>query len=107
MELLIKDAESGNSESQYHLGLIYSSITGLQDYVLAHKWFNLAGSQGHHSAEKSKSLLENKMTPQEIGNAQEMAINWKPTSKFIILWRKVWKQFRYNTGLEYWMIKLS
>ncbi len=105
LELLITDAENGNPESQYHLGLIYSKVTGLQDYVLAHQWFNLASSRGNQYAEKNLNLIENKMTPQQIEDAQEMARSWKPTSKLIILWRNVWKRLKYKTGLEFWMIK--
>jgi TPR repeat protein len=106
LKLLITSAENGNPKSQYHLGLIYLEVTGLQDYVLAHKWFNLANSQGHGYAEKNKNFAENKMTPQQIEKAQEMAKNWKPTGKLIILLRKFWKQWKHYTGLHYLMIKL-
>ena len=49
-----------------------------QDDVLAHMWFNLAGSNGHKDAAKKRNMMEKKMTPSQIEKAQEMARNWKP-----------------------------
>jgi hypothetical protein len=52
-----------------------------QDYVLAHMWFNLSGSNGYKDAIKSRNIIEKRMTPQQIEKAQEMARNRKPTTK--------------------------
>ena len=49
-----------------------------QDYVLAHMWWNLAGSNGNKDAVKNRNIVEKKMTPSQIEKAQEMARNWKP-----------------------------
>jgi len=71
--------EQGNAEAQINLGRMYAKGRGVdQDYVLAHMWYNLAGSSGNKDSTKNKKLLEEKMTPQQIEKAKEMARNWKP-----------------------------
>jgi len=75
-------AEQGDAFAQHDLGKMYSEGKGvLQDYVLAHMWFNLSSSQGMTTAIKVKNIVEKKMTPRQIEKAQEMARNWKPTSR--------------------------
>ena len=49
-----------------------------QDYVLAHMWWNIAGSNGLEFAIEKINLLQEKMSPQQIEKAQEMARNWQP-----------------------------
>jgi uncharacterized protein len=49
-----------------------------QDYALAHKWWNLAGSNGVKQAVGNRNILEKKMTQQQIAEAQRLARNWKP-----------------------------
>ena len=40
-------AESGVADAQYSLGLMYSTGQRVaQDYITAHKWFNLAALNG-------------------------------------------------------------
>jgi hypothetical protein len=57
----------------------------LQDYVLAHKWYNLAAS--HYatweadigaSAARNRDRLTIRMTPAQIAEAQKMARDWAP-----------------------------
>jgi uncharacterized protein len=57
----------------------------LQDYVLAHKWYNLAAS--HHAtweadvganAARSRDRLTTRMTPAQLAEAQRMAREWEP-----------------------------
>ena len=75
-------AEQGLAGAQYNLGLMYAKGTGvLKDYALAHMWFNLSGSNGYKDAVKNREIIEKRMTPQQIEKAQELARNWKPTSK--------------------------
>ena len=50
----------------------------LQDYALAHMWFNLSGINGDKSAVKNRDIIEKRMSPSQIEKAQEMARNWKP-----------------------------
>ena len=75
-------AEQGEASAQYNLGVMYYQGQGVaQDYVLAHMWWNLSGSQGITDAIKGRNIAEKKMSKQQIEKAQEMARNWKPTSK--------------------------
>ena len=50
----------------------------LQDYALAHMWWNISGSIGDKNAVKNRDIVEKEMTPSEIEEAQKMARNWKP-----------------------------
>ena len=75
-------AEKGYASAQFNLGLMYVKGQGvLQDYALAHMWFNIAGSNGNKDAVKNRNIVEKKMSKQQIEKAQEMARNWKPTTK--------------------------
>ena len=49
-----------------------------QDYVLAHMWFNLSGSNGSKGAAANRHRIEKRMSKTQIEKAQEMARNWKP-----------------------------
>ena len=49
-----------------------------QDYVSAHMWFNLSGSNGIEGAVGKRNIVEKKMTPSQIEEAQRLARNWKP-----------------------------
>ena len=53
----------------------------LQDYALAHMWWNISGSNGHKNAVKYRDIVEKRMSPSQIEEAQRMARNWKPTKK--------------------------
>ncbi|MFT4577917.1 MAG: TPR repeat protein [Nitrospinales bacterium] len=72
-------AEQGHAKAQSNLGLMYAQGTGvLQDYALAHMWWNISGSNGNKNALTNRDIVEKKMTRQQIEKAQEMARNWKP-----------------------------
>ena len=72
-------AEQGYAGAQYSLGLMYHKGHGIpQDYVSAHMWLNLSGSNGIKVAVKIRDILEKKMTPSQIEEAQRLARNWKP-----------------------------
>ena len=75
-------AEQGNASAQVNLGVFYATGQGVpQDYVLAHMWFNLSGSNGYKDAVTNRNIVEKKMSKQKIEEAQELARNLKPTSK--------------------------
>ena len=44
-------------------------------------WWNLSGSNGFKDAVTNRNIVEKKMSKQKIEEAQELARNWKPTSK--------------------------
>ena len=73
-------ADLGHAEAQLELAKMYARRSapynqGLgQDYVLAHKWFNLAAKVADRDAVAAK------MTPEQIVEAQRLAREWKPTT---------------------------
>ena len=74
-----KLAAQGDADAQYMLGYMYAVGKGLiQDYVEAHKWFNLAASRGNTDALKARTAVEHKMTREQISLAQKKARDWKP-----------------------------
>jgi TPR repeat protein len=83
---IVNSAEQGDASAQYNLAVMYDTGRGvLQDYVLAHKWYNLAAS--HYatweadigaSAARSRDRLTTRMTPAQIAEAQKMAREWEP-----------------------------
>ena len=60
----------------YNLGFIYEKGRGVtQDYVQAHKWYNLSAALGLRERDRLASL----MTPAQIAEAQRLAREWRPT----------------------------
>ncbi len=58
----------------------YSSGLGVvRDYVLAHKWFNIAAVHGSPEARVDRSELALDMTSEEIAEAQRLAREWTTT----------------------------
>ena len=48
----------------------------IQDYVIAHMWFNLAATKNNLNAAANgffRDSLEEKMTPQQLAEAQKLA----------------------------------
>jgi len=81
-------AQQGERDAQNILGAMYSTGHGVpQDFVLAHMWFNLAAAQGDtgddtgHLAALERDAVSQKMTPEQIAEAQRMAREWKPRPK--------------------------
>jgi uncharacterized protein len=77
-------AEKGDPQGQYNLGLAYAQGQGVpQDNVAAHMWFNLAAarfpdSRGRDSATTNRDVVANKMTPDQVTQAQNLARAWRP-----------------------------
>ena len=72
-------ADTGGRRAMLALGRLYTQGLGvLQDYVEAHKWFNLASSRGEVGAAAQRDALAEKMTPQQVAMAQERAMEWRP-----------------------------
>ena len=66
-------AEQGHA-AQVNLGGMYELGWGvLEDDVLAHMWFNIAGVNGHEDAREDRDNLERDMTLAEINRATELA----------------------------------
>jgi Sel1 repeat-containing protein len=74
-----KAAEQNDADAQYNLGVCYDNGEGVaKDYVEAYKWRLLAARQGDEDAKKTMTMLENKMTPEQIAEGQKLAGNFKP-----------------------------
>ena len=75
-------AEQGDAKAQNNLGLMYAKGKGVpQDYVSAHMWWNLSASNGNKNSVITRDIVEEKMTPSQLEEAQRLARNWKPTKK--------------------------
>ena len=73
-------AEQGDAEGQWLLGSKYGNGDGVpKDDVLAYMWFNLSGAQGHVSAQESEDIIEQRMTPEQIAEAQRLSREWMET----------------------------
>ena len=68
-------AGQGHRSAQNNLGSMYVRGEGApQDYIEAHKWFNLAAEQGHARATRSRDNLAEKMTADQIAEAQRLVL---------------------------------
>ena len=67
-------AAQGDAVAQYNLASMYYSGKGaVQDYVRAHMWLNLAAVTGNSSPVKNRDIVSNRMTPQQVAEAQKLA----------------------------------
>ena len=70
-------AKQGNAEAQFFLGLMYAMGQGvLQDYKMAHMYFNISAANGGDDGGKARDVIADKMTAQQIADAQQMAYEW-------------------------------
>ena len=73
-------AGGGDRRAMHALGRAYVQGLGvLQDYIEAHKWFNLAASRGEAAAAAERDALAEKMTPALVAQAQALARAWRPS----------------------------
>ncbi|SEL42554.1 Sel1 repeat-containing protein [Halomonas daqiaonensis] len=72
-------ARSGDADAQYMLGRLYESGNGtVQNFVQAHKWYNLAAARGHSHAAEARNSLAERMTAGQVAEAQQSARGWQP-----------------------------
>jgi TPR repeat protein len=72
-----KAAELGFASPQYNLGFMYGNGRGVpQDYVSALMWWNIAAASGHEGAQRDREVMTERMTPDQIAEAQRMAREW-------------------------------
>lgn len=73
----VKAAEHGEPAALYDLGLLYSTGQGVeQNFIEAHKWFNLAALRGLRRAAVDRTELARDMSLMEIAEAQRQAREW-------------------------------
>jgi len=74
-----KAAEQNYAKAQFNLSVCYENSEGVaKDCVEAYKWRMLAARQGNEDAKKTMTILENKMTPEQIAEGQKLAGDFKP-----------------------------
>src|SRR5208283_4273101 len=79
VKLLRKAAEQNHPKAQFNLGSCYANGQGVaKDYVEAYKWTLLAAGQGDGGARNNVSVLEHRMTREQIAEGQRLARNFKP-----------------------------
>ena len=65
------------ADELYRVGLVYAEGIGVEaDIVSAHKWFNLAVARGFTNAKDARQEMADKMTIEEISEAQKAAREW-------------------------------
>jgi hypothetical protein len=71
-------AEQGSADAQYRLGLAHSigEEQAPLDYVIAHKWLNLAARQGSEEARMLRAEVSEVMAREDIPTAQRLAREW-------------------------------
>ena len=74
----IADAERGDVDALFELGVTYSTGRGgvSVDLVEAHKWFNLAALSGLIRGQECRAEISLEMTAREIAEAQRQARSW-------------------------------
>jgi hypothetical protein len=71
----LKKAESGDKSAQFEVGKSYSFGVGTpKNYKQAYIWFSLAAAQGHEKAKAKQNDIEKKLTPEQLGAAQDLAL---------------------------------
>ena len=74
----LADAEAGNVDALFELGVTYSTGRGGApvDLIEAHKWFNLAALNGSTRGQECRAEIACEMTAREISEAQRQARAW-------------------------------
>ena len=74
----IADAERGDVDALFELGVTYSTGRGgiTVDLVEAHKWFNLAALSGCTRGQQCRAEIAVEMSAREIAEAQRQARSW-------------------------------
>ena len=71
-----KAAELGNKDAPNNIGVMYMTGVGVRrDFVKAYMWFSIAG-KSDPSAASNKGFLKTRMTPEEITQAESLAVEW-------------------------------
>lgn len=75
-------ASRGDADAQYMLGRLHEAGNGTsQDFVQAHKWYNLAAARGHGHAADARDSLAERMSVGQIAEAQRAARGWQPDTQ--------------------------
>ncbi len=73
-------AEQGYASAQYNLGLMFADGEGVpEDLSLAYMWYNLSAAQGNSGARWDKIMVKQRMTREQIAEAQRLSREWIET----------------------------
>lgn len=77
VQFLQRAAQAGDPDAQVRLGRMHmqGELVPL-DYVVAHKWFNIAATFGHPEAEDLRGAVGALMVPEQVAKAQSAARHW-------------------------------
>src|SRR4029078_7592060 len=75
----LADAEKGNVDALFELGVTYSTGRGGApvDLIEAHKWFNLAALSGCTRGQQCRAEIAVEMTAREIPEPRRRARAWR------------------------------
>ena len=77
----LEAANGGDAKAQMRLGRLYESGLGVpQNFVEAHRWYNLAAAGGIGDAAKARDALAGRMSAEQIAEAQKLAAEWRPSA---------------------------
>ena len=65
-----RPAERGHADAQIALGGTYAAI---EDYIAAYMWNEIAAKNKQKNSGQMRNLIESKMTPDQIAEAQKLA----------------------------------
>ena len=72
-------AERGDGEAELRLGKLSEEGLGVpQNYIEAHRWYNLASAAGVPRAASARDALAAKMSKEQLAEAQQLAAAWRP-----------------------------
>ena len=70
-------AEQGHADAQSNLGGMYTRGEGVpEDLVYAYMRYNLSAAQGNETAQSNKDIIEQRMTREQIAEAQRLSREW-------------------------------
>ena len=89
-------AHAGDGQAMRALGQVHLQGFGvLQDFIEAHKWFNLAASRGDVEAAQERDALAGKMTPEQAATEAQEVISVANHN----VYRSTWLRGRDGTVL--------
>ena len=78
--LLKEAANQGLPEAQFKLGeYIVGHGSQPGDYIAAYMWYDIAQRSRYKHSDKRLKEISAKMSPEDIGEAQKLAQDWKPS----------------------------
>jgi len=92
-------AEQGDSMGQIFLGRAYLEGKGVRrDLVETYKWFYIAKANGETKVQKFLEIIKNKMSSDQISDAERLANNWMATHKRVVN-EELFKKYQSTVGV--------